>query len=69
MAANKKDTAKTGGLFSRPFGGKKHGRSFMEEEQLQSPGRMMLQNFLHNKLGMTGLCVFLVVLLAVLIGP
>lgn len=69
MAANKKDTAKTGGLFSRLFGGKKQGRSFMEEEQLQSPGRMMLQNFLHNKLGMTGLCIFLIVLLAVLIGP
>lgn len=69
MAANKKDTAKRGGLFSRLFGGKKQARSFMEEEQLQSPGRMMLQNFLHNKLGMTGLIIFLIILLVVLIGP
>ncbi len=71
MAKNKKDAAaKRGGLFSRLFGNRnKVERSFMEEEQLQSPGRMMLNNFLGNKLGMTGLCVFLVILLCVLIGP
>ena len=68
MAKNKKDAAaKKGGLFSRQKD--KPERSFMEEEQLQSPGRMMVQNFLHNKLGMTGLCIFLFFLLCVLIGP
>lgn len=41
----------------------------MEEEQLQSPSRMMVQNFLHNKLGMTGLIIFLIIFLIVLIGP
>ena len=67
--SNKKE--KKAGLFSRLFGNrnKQQEHSFMEEEQLQSPGRMMVQNFLHNKLGMTGLIVFLCILVFVLVGP
>ena len=41
----------------------------MTEEQLQSPGRLILKNFLHNRLGMIGLIVFLLIFLLVMIGP
>jgi len=47
----------------------KKKKDFMQEEQLQSPGRLALQNFLHNRLGMIGVIVFLCILLFVLIGP
>lgn len=70
MAENKKNSSKaSGGFFSRLFGTKKTPMNFMEEEQLQSPGRVVMQNFLHNKLGMTGLIIFLCIFLFVLIGP
>lgn len=66
----KKENKKTsGGLFSRLFGSRSKDRSFMEEEQLQSPGRMVARNFLHNRLGMTGLIIFLCIFLFVMIGP
>ena len=65
----KKDNSKaSGGLFSKLFGPKKQ-RSFMEEEQLQSPGRTIVRNFVSNKLGMTGLIIFLCIFLFVMIGP
>jgi len=41
----------------------------MVEEQIHSPGRMMLKNFLHNRLGMTGLIIFLLILSFVIVGP
>jgi len=41
----------------------------MEEEQLQSPTRMIVRNFVNNKLGMTGLIIFLCIFLFVMIGP
>lgn len=56
-------------IFTRLFGNRNKTMSFMEEEQLQSPGRTMLLNFLHNKLGMIGLIVFLIIFLFVMIGP
>lgn len=56
-------------LFSRLFGNRNKVNDFMTEEQLQSPGRLILKNFLHNKLGMTGLIVFLLIFLFVMIGP
>ena len=56
-------------LLSRLFGNRNKERSFLEEEQLQSPGRLVLRNFLHNKLGMTGLILFLAIFLFVLIAP
>ncbi|MBR3935094.1 MAG: ABC transporter permease subunit [Oscillospiraceae bacterium] len=56
-------------LFSRLFGNRNKQRSFMEEEQLQSPTRMIVRNFLNNKLGMMGLIIFLCIFLFVMIGP
>jgi len=64
MATEKK---KKPGLFSRLFGSR--NRSFMEEEQLQSPGRVVVHNFLHNPLGMIGLIIFLCIFIFVLVGP
>lgn len=71
MAHQNKNTASksSGGFFSRLFGNRNRERSFMEEEQLQSPGRMILHNFLSNKLGMTGLIVFLLIFLFVVVFP
>lgn len=68
MAANKEKKNRPG-LLSRLFGNRNQQLNFMEEEQLQSPGRMMAQNFFHNKLGMTGLIIFLAIFLFVMIGP
>ena len=66
----KKENKKTsGGFFSRLFGNRSKERNFMEEEQIQSPGRLVVNNFLHNKLGMTGLIIFLAIFLFVMIAP
>ncbi len=40
-----------------------------EEESIQTPSRLMLNNFLHKRLAMTGLIVFLCIFAFVLIGP
>ena len=56
-------------LFARLFGNRNKQLSFMEEEQLQSPTRMIIRNFTSNKLGMTGLIIFLCIFLFVMIGP
>ncbi|MBR3077635.1 MAG: ABC transporter permease subunit [Oscillospiraceae bacterium] len=57
-------------LFGRLFGNRnKTVEDLMKEEQIQSPGKMMLNNFLHNKLGMTGLIIFLLILIFVVVGP
>ena len=64
MAKKKKST-----LLPRLFGNRNKVTDFMTEEQLQSPGRLILKNFLHNRLGMTGLIVFLLIFLLVMIGP
>lgn len=56
-------------LFARLFGNRNKQLSFMEEEQLQSPTRMIVRNFTSNKLGMTGLIIFLCIFLFVMIGP
>ena len=37
-------------LFQRLFGNRNKVTDFMTEEQLQSPGRLILKNFLHNRL-------------------
>ena len=64
MAKDKKPS-----IFSRLFGNRNKTVDIMVEEQIQSPGKMMLDNFLHNPLGMTGLIVFLCILLFVVVGP
>lgn len=70
MAKKQKNTSKrSGGILSRLFGNRNKTADFMQEEQLQSPGRLMVKNFVANKLGMTGLVIFIIILLFVLIGP
>ena len=60
---------KIASFFGRLFGNRNKQLSFMEEEQLQSPTRMIIRNFMSNKLGMTGLIIFLCIFLFVMIGP
>ena len=60
---------KLASLFGRLFGNRNKQLSFMEEEQLQSPTRMIIRNFTSNKLGMAGLIIFLCIFLFVMIGP
>ena len=65
----KKEKKNRSSLFTRLFGNRNKTMSFMEEEQLQSPGRTIVRNFLNNRLGMTGLIIFLIIFLFVMIGP
>lgn len=53
----------------RLFFGPAKELSFLEEEQVQSPLRSIVKRFLHNKIAMTGVCIFVACLLMVLIGP
>ena len=55
--------------FLRLFGRKKEELSFMEEEALQSPFRMIVSNFWSNHLSRFGLIVFILIFLLVMIGP
>lgn len=66
---NKDKTKHSCTLLQRLFGNRNKVTDFMKEEQLQSPGRLMVKNFTHNKLGMTGLIIFLIIFLFVMIGP
>lgn len=69
MAKNNEQKNKNGGFFTRLFGNRNKETDFMAEERLQSPGRLVLNNFLHNKLGMTGLIIFICIFLFVTIAP
>ena len=40
-----------------------------EEELMQSPARMVLQSFVHDKVAMTGLILFLIIFLCCIILP
>lgn len=60
---------KKSSLLSRLFGNRNKEVDILVEEQIQSPGRMMLDNFLHNRLGMLGLIGFVAIFLFVLIAP
>ena len=55
--------------FKRCFMGKRPELSLQEEEQVQTPMKTMLNNFLHKKLAMFGLIVFLCIFVFVLVGP
>lgn len=66
MASEKKKSS--GGFLSRLFGNRNKVYG-LQEEQVQSPGRLVLNNFLHNPLGMAGLIVFLIIFAIVMIGP
>ncbi len=40
-----------------------------EEELMQSPARMVVKSFLHDKIAMTGLCLFLIIFLCCIVLP
>ena len=61
-----KKQQRSGGLLTRLFGSR--NPDLPDEEQMQSPGRMVLRQFLHNRLGMLGLIIFLCLFLSVVIG-
>ncbi|MCR4634227.1 MAG: ABC transporter permease subunit [Erysipelotrichaceae bacterium] len=56
-------------LIQKLFGNRNEEVDILLEEQIQSPSKMMLDNFLHNRLGMTGLIGFFVILMIVSIIP
>lgn len=56
-------------LFQKLFGIHKEELDIFQEEQLQSPMRTVVRNFCSNKLAITGLVVFILMLLFVIIGP
>jgi len=53
----------------RCFVGSRKELSFEEEEQIQTPMRAMVSNFVHKPLAMLGLIVFLSIFVFVMIGP
>ena len=53
----------------RCFLGERKELSYEEEERIQTPMRAMVNNFVHRKLAMTGLIVFLSIFVFVMIGP
>ena len=55
-------------LFAKLFQGKKK-MSILEEEQLQSPFRTVLNNFRDNKVSMSALIVFLMIFVVALVVP
>lgn len=55
--------------FGRLFNRKKTELSFMEEEALQSPFKMIVNNFWDNKLSRFGLIMFILIFLGVMFGP
>ena len=71
--SNEKKTKKSKGshisLIGLLFGNRKKQLSFLEEEQLQSPMRTVVKNFVANKVAMTSLIIFLAIFLSVLIYP
>lgn len=55
-------------LFANLLGGKKK-LSILEEEQVQSPMKTVINTFRSNKVAITGLSIFILIFLIVLIGP
>ncbi len=68
MSKNKK-TSTIGAAFARMFGLKKQERNFMEEEALQSPGRVAVRNFFSRPTAVFGLVVFVAIFILVMVGP
>lgn len=56
-------------LFIKLFGGKKQKANILEEEQMQTPTRTVINNFKSNKVSMVAVFVFLLILVIVVIGP
>ena len=55
--------------FKRCFLGNREELTLQQEEQIQTPAKTMLKNFLHKRLAMVGLIGFLVIFVFVLVGP
>ena len=55
-------------MLKRLFGVKEKERDLLKEEQMQSPFRTIVRNFVSNKVAMFGLIVFLLIFLTVFIG-
>lgn len=66
---NKKKNSRGKTWFQRLFMGNKKELSFLEEEQLQSPLRSIVNNFFSKKTAVFGLVMFILILLFVSIGP
>ena len=64
----KKNTT-LGTALKRMLGIKTAERNFMEEEALQSPGRVAARNFFSKPTAVFGLAVFVIIFLFVLVGP
>lgn len=65
----KKNSSKKHSWFKRLFFGERRELDILEEEKVQSPMKTMVKRFLSNKIAMTGVIVFLIIFLIVLIGP
>lgn len=68
MAKEKKGFFLTRWL-KRCFLGERKELSYEEEEQIQTPMRAMVSNFVHKPLAMIGLIVFLSIFVFVMVGP
>lgn len=68
MKQNKNKSGKSS-LFGRLFGKKKDLESILQEEQMQSPMRTVVKNFMSNKLAMGALIIFLCIFIFVLVAP
>lgn len=58
-----------GVVLKKMFGIKTNELNFMEEEALQSPGRVAVRNFFHKPTAVFGLVVFLIIFVFVMVGP
>ncbi|MEG1560723.1 MAG: ABC transporter permease subunit [Clostridia bacterium] len=65
----KKKRSRVGNWFARMFMGPNKELSLMEEEQVQSPGKTILHNYMSNKLAMFGTIVFIFILICVIVFP
>ena len=65
----KKSKGSSSLLFGKLFGKKQDIDSILQEEQMQSPFRTIVKNFISNKLAMTGLVLFIFIFIFVLVAP
>ena len=68
----KSDAAKVGhsflGMFKRLFVHDKVEKDVLAEEALQTPGKVIFKNLIHNRLGVAGFIVFVAILLFSFVG-
>ncbi|HEX3076621.1 MAG TPA: ABC transporter permease subunit [Lachnospiraceae bacterium] len=69
MSQEKKSKKSSFSMFRMLFGNRNKQLSFLEEEQLQSPMKTVVKNFVANKVAMCALVTFLIIFLGVIIYP